>query len=370
MDAETEFAQVAALVLERHRIDDRVVRRRQAVGGHHHLRRRLALAHVAEHRLRLFGHDQVRRLQQHLLLRAADQRFQFGGGGCIVVAAFAAVLLRQIGDIAHRAHREGGLDETLPYQVRIARLGARRLHALRPQVARHRHRRHALAQQGAADIVQALGGHAAPRLPERLEIGRHRRRLRTRDQHVAVAEVVFGVPVEVVVLVVAPAADADAVVHQQQLGMHALVEAAEAAQHAARVVQVVQLGLAEAGVVDADGKVLVRTGQRGQDLQVGDRRQLVDQHPHLHPAPRCGQQLVQHQPRAVVLVEDVGLQVDAFARAADQVQPCQQRVRALIQDHRVVARRLRGGRGARLSGQVVERRRQRAGIGLFALDHR
>ena len=76
VDFEAELAQVPALVLERHRIDHRIVGRRQAVGGDDYLRRRLARTHLPEHFLRLIRHHQIGRLQQHLLLGIADQRLQ------------------------------------------------------------------------------------------------------------------------------------------------------------------------------------------------------------------------------------------------------------------------------------------------------
>ncbi len=258
--------------------------------------------------------------------------------------------------------------EGVLHEGRIGRLLADPLHPLRAQELRRRHRRHAFAQQQLADVVEPRHRHAAPRRPVGVEVGGHRPRHGTGDQHVAVAEVVLGVPVEIVVLVVAPADHADRIVDHQQLVVHALVEAAEAAQHAGGVVEVVGLGQAEGGVVDAQREVLVRTGQGAEDLQVGDRRELVDQYPHLDPAPRRGQQLVHHQPCAVVLVEDVGLQVDAAAGAADQVDPRHQRFFAVVEDGGVVPRRAVAGLGEGLAGQPAQRRGQRAVVPARAVD--
>ena len=101
--------------------------------------------------------------------------------------------------------------------------------------------------------------------------------------------------------------------------------------------------------------------------RASQRGQLVDQHAHAHAAPRGGEQFVQHQVAGVVLVEDVGLQVDRAARAADQVDARQQRVRAAVEDQRVVARRARAWTvGERGVAQVAQRRGLRAGIGAVA----
>src|SRR5690606_625704 len=69
--------------------------------------------------------------------------------------------------------------------------------------------RRAVAQEEAADIVEPLHGHRQARIPERLEVGGHVGDDRPAHQYVAVAEVVLGVPVVIVVLVVAPAGDGD-----------------------------------------------------------------------------------------------------------------------------------------------------------------
>ena len=112
----------------------------------------------------------------------------------------------------------------------------------------------------------------------------------------------------------------------------------------------------------------MRARQGRQDLQVGNGRQLVDQQPHLHPAPRRGQQLVQHQSCAVVLVENVGLQVDAGLCTADQVDARKQRILAVIQDQGVMARCFARGFGLGALAQVVQRRLQHTGIVLRAID--
>ena len=119
VDAETEFAQVTALVLERHGIDDRVIRRCQAVGGDNDLRRRLALAQFTEQVLGRAGHHQIRRLQQYFRLRAGDQRTQLRRSWRCIVGAFTAMLLRQVGHVFHLAHRHGRLHQALLHRVSI-----------------------------------------------------------------------------------------------------------------------------------------------------------------------------------------------------------------------------------------------------------
>ena len=62
----------------------------------------------------------------------------------------------------------------------------------------------------------------------------------------------------------------------------------------------------------------------------------------------------------IVLVEDVGLQVDRLARAADQVQPREQRVLAVVEHQRVVARRVRRAGRIGAAGERAQRRLARA----------
>ncbi|MNI23139.1 hypothetical protein D3C73_767130 [compost metagenome] len=354
-NVEAKLAHVAPLVLVRQRIHDRVVGGGQAVAGNDHTRWLRALAQLAEQLLCRLGQHQVGRLQDHFVLRTGDQCIQLRlgdvlpGQGC--VGALAAMLARQIGHIAHRGDRQGGVHERAGDEGDVVGFLADPLHPLGPAELCGRQHRHALLEQGTADIVQALGRHAALRTPEGIEVGGHRACFGAGDQHVPVAEVVLAVPVVIVVLVVAPTDHADRIVNHQQLVVHALVEATEAAQHAAGIVEIVQPGLAERRVVDPQLEVLVGTGQCAEDLQVGDRRKLIDQQPYLHPASRRRQQLVDDQAGAVVLVKDVGLQVDAAGGAAQQVQARDQRAFALVQQGGVVPRLFRGRFAERPAGQ-------------------
>src|SRR5207342_336865 len=116
----------------------------------------------------------------------------------------------------------------------------------------------------------------------------------------------------------------------QQLAVHALVELAPAARGGQQVLRIVDVGATEHRVVDLDREIRVHAGQRGKRVDALERGQLVDQHPHLDAAPRRGEQFVQHEVASIVLVEDVRLQVDAGGGAADQAQPRQQRVLAVV----------------------------------------
>src|SRR5690606_2907368 len=133
-------------------------------------------------------------------------------------------------------------------------------------------------------------------------------------------------PVVIVVLIVPSAGDRGAAIDQQQLGVHALVELAPAARSGNHVLRIGHPGAAQHRVVQLDVEVAVYTAQGGQGLHVLDRRQLVHQQPHPDPAPRRRQQLVQYQPAGIVVLVDVGLQVDAGGGTADQVDPRQQRI--------------------------------------------
>ncbi len=286
-----------------------------------------------------------------------------------VPGTFAPVLARQVGDVADRSNRQRGVHEATGDEAVIAGLPAHPLHPLRAPEFSRRHLRRPSLQQRATDIVQAFGRDAARRVPERFEVRRHGACLRAGHQHVAVAEVVFAVPVVIVVLVIASTHHADRIVDDQQLVVHALVEAAEAAQHAAGVIEIVQPRLAEGGVVHAQLQVLVRRGEGAEDLQIGNGRKLVDQHPYLHATPAGGKQFIEHQPRTVVLVEDIGLQIDAAGGAAQQVQPRHQRFFALIEDDGIVAWAIGHRFAEGTAGQCPQWRILRASIGLRAVDH-
>ena len=106
----------------------------------------------------------------------------------------------------------------------------------------------------------------------------------------------------------------------------------------------------------------MQPGERGQRFGAAQRGQLVHEQPYAYPAPRRGDQLVEHQPAGVVLVEDVGLHVQAGGRAADQVDPGHQRVGALVQDQCAVPWHGGGGSGQHLRGHPAQRRGRGAGI--------
>src|SRR3546814_7997052 len=90
-------------------------------------------------------------------------------------------------------------------------------------------------------------------------------------------------------------------VDQQQLAVHALVQAPPAAGRGQHVLRVVDVRPSQHRVVDAQFEVAVRAGQRSQGVDVLERGELVDQHPHAHPAPGGDQQFVEHQVAGVVL---------------------------------------------------------------------
>ena len=92
------------------------------------------------------------------------------------------------------------------------------------------------------------------------------------------------------------------------------------------------------GLYRRSSKLRWKLASRACRFGIAQAVQLVEQHAHLHAAARRIHQFVQQQAAAVVALEDEGLQVDAGARAADQVQARQQRVLAAVeQDHPVLA---------------------------------
>jgi hypothetical protein len=182
---------------------------------------------------------------------------------------------------------------------------------------------------------------------------------------VDVVEIV--VPVEVAVLVVAPAGDADAVVHQHQLVVHALVELHEAAQHAGGEFQRRRVRGMEGGVVQLHLEVGADPRQPVEQAHVLEREQLVGEDAHPHAAARGLHQLVEHQLADVVLVPDVGLHVDAVPRGADQVDARHQRRLAVVEHGDDVHRLLRGRVGQRAVRSLQQWRGQGAVVGAQAI---
>ena len=321
--------------------------------------------HDPEHPLRRLRQHQVGRLQQHLGVGRLDQFAQAMGGGADRI--FALVLAGKVGDVGHLADRKGRGSQRFD-PARLPGFAQHAGHALRIAVPGLGQRRHAGLEQAGADVVQQVRRHAARIVPEGIEVGRHLARDGTGDQHVAVAEVVFGIPVVIVVLVVAPAGDPDHAIDHQQLGVHALVELAPAAGGGEQVLHVAKARAVEHRVVDADGEVGVRTGQRSEGVDPLQRRQLVDQQAHMHAAARGGQQFVEEQHARIVLVEDVGLQVDAGGGAAQQADAREHRVLALVEDQCAVPRRAGRAFDHGACAELVQRRRRGAGVDAFAGD--
>ena len=278
------------------------------------------------------------------------------------------MLVGQIADEFHRSHLDRRRGQAAPHQAGIGRVGRHRRHARRTRVIEERHLGHTVAQQLAADVGELFDRRAQRRMPERDEVRFHLGHHRAGHEHVAIAEVEAVVPVEIVVLVIAPAGDADHAVDHQRLAVHALVEPAPAAGRRHHVARIADARAAEHRVVDAQLEIGVAAGQGGQGLDGAHRRELVDQQAHLHAATRGGQQFFQHEVAGIVLVEDVGLQIDRALRAADQVQPRQQCVLAVFEQQRVVPRRLRRAARDGVHAELPQRRWRGAGIGALADD--
>ena len=94
---------------------------------------------------------------------------------------------------------------------------------------------HGIGDDALVDVVEPRQRHRAPVRPELVERGLHvAAGLGAEHERVAVAVVERLVPVEVAVLDVASAGDADLAVDEEELVVHALVEAREAADDAGR----------------------------------------------------------------------------------------------------------------------------------------
>ena len=144
--------------------------------------------------------------------------------------------------------------------------------------------------------------------------------------------------------------------------MHALIETEEAAKYTGGEFQRLRARLVEGRVVDAQLEIHMRARQLREQLDVVERKQLVDDHPHLDPAPRRLDQFVQYQIARIVRGEEEGLHVDARVRGADQMHAQQQRVFAAIEQIHVMRRRIRRGFAQCLRGQILVGRGDCAGI--------
>lgn len=82
------------------------------------------------------------------------------------------------------------------------------------------------------------------------------------------------------------------------------------------------------GVVEPELDVRVRARDARKPFDIVERKELIDEHAHLHAAPRGRDELVEHEPARVVAGPDEGLDVDAR---------CAARIRCIAQQ-RILAR--------------------------------
>ncbi len=308
-----------------------------------------------EDALGTLAHHQVGRLQQHLAPGGADHAHDVVGELQRALSVRLVGLGRQVAEIVDVAGAQRGLDQPRPQPGRILGHLLQPGHPQRPAVVRRLpDRRCGVGQDAPIDVAQVGQRRGALVPPEQLETGGHLPGGGTADHHVAVDVVEIVVPVEVAILVVASAGDADAVVHQQQLVVHALVEMHEAAQHAGGEFQRLRVGLVKGGVVQPHLQVGADPRQPVEQIHVVQREQLVRQDAHLHPAPRRLHQFVQHQLAGVVLIPDEGLHVDRLARRANQVDARGQRRLGVVQQGHHMYRLLRGRLGQRPDGGVAQ----------------
>ena len=367
VDLETELGEVALAVLVRHGIHGERVGGCQRIGRHHDARRFGALVQPAENLLRLVAHHQVRRLQQYLAFRAGDHVHDVAGEYLRACPLGRAGLGRHVAEVIHVADFDARRDQPRMQPRRILRGLLHLRHAQRSLVLRWAPGwRLGVGQDALVEIAQVGQRHGAAVVPEQVETVGHLARRRPGDHHVAVDVIEVVIPVEVAVLVVASAGDADAVVHQQQLVVHALVELHEAADHARGEFQRRRAGVVEGGVVQPHVQVDAGAHQPVEQVEVVEGEQLVGQDAHLHAASRRLHQLVQHQLAGVVLGPDEGLHVDRLARGAHQVHPRGQRRLAVVEQGDHMHRLLRRGLGQRAVRRLQQRRGLGAMVGLLA----
>ena len=157
-------------------------------------------------------------------------------------------------------------------------------------------------------IVELLDRHAERARPELLEAGRNASDHRADQQHVAVAEVVLVVVIEVFVRHVATAGDRSLAIDQQHFVVHALVDAAEVGRDIHDALRQRRAD-GRLRVVDADVDVRVMSQREERAVRRVDQ-QVVDEHAHLHAALRGSQQRFGRQDADVVGAPDEVLHVE------------------------------------------------------------
>jgi sulfur carrier protein ThiS len=150
---------------------------------------------------------------------------------------------------------------------------------------------------------------------------------------------------EVFVGQVAPADDGERAVGDQQLVVHAVIQAAVVPQ---RVEGPAERAFAPAGerVVQANFDVRHRAQSEQQRVQA-DRVRVVDEQPHAHAALARVAQLAQQRAADAVVADQVGLHVDRRLRSAQQFEPRVEREVGLRQraKSRLTGLRLGPGQG-------------------------
>ena len=228
---ESKFAQIAALVLERQRVHRERIGGRQAVAGNGDHRRIGSIVHALEHLACALAEHKVRGLHQYCGVRALDQRAQVAGDRVAQVRGVPIVLAGAIGDVFGMRHQHRRIDEAARDLGLIVGRIRHRQHARRAMLLRQRgqRRRPLMRDQVAGHILEPRQRQRALVIPEQLEHALHLAPARASEQHVAIAEIQHRIPVVIIVGNVAATGNADAIVHQQQLVVHALVDPAEAA---------------------------------------------------------------------------------------------------------------------------------------------
>ena len=359
VDAEAQLAQVQALVFVRERIHRESIGGGQGIGRDPDLHRLFAPLQLAERLPGQARHYQIRGLQQHAGLRLGNDLID-RIGGARPAAGFVGMFFRQVGVEHGLAHGAPVGRERVQKTRSVLRHGGHGVHARRIGTLRQLQalRISLRIEQHACHIIERGRRHAALAEPKRIEVVAHAQHRRPGDPQIAVAVIVAGAPIEIAVLDVTAADYRHAVIDQQQLGVHALVQALETEYDAGEKFGLVSFGLIEHRAVQTQFEIAVQGRQLGLQLRPAQPVQLVEQQAHFHTALRGTHQGIEHQGAGFIEVVNEHLQLDAVARRFDHVQAGQQRVVALIEQNDLVfalATALGGG-----LGQIAQRRIQPA----------
>ena len=161
---------------------------------------------------------------------------------------------------------------------------------------------------------------------------------RTTGYDVHVAKVDGLMHVEVVIADVAAADDRDGIVHDEQLVVHAMVDAAEVGEKTQQL-----QGAIGKRIEEADFDVRVRVQRRDDRVTTSLEGQIIDQDAHMNAPVRRADKALRKDPPGGILVPDVVLQIQRLFRQLGHRDPRGKRSPPVGEDRKSRLVRMTGG---------------------------